>query len=182
MAKFIPPRHRISQIGDPVLRLKCEEVEDFNGELFDLVKRLERAAKENRGIGAAAPQVGVNQRVFAWNAPEIGVGHIINPRIEMTSGTVVASEGCLSIPGFFFDVERPAEVLLSGQYLDGSGFHQAATGLLARLFLHEMDHLDGILLVDRIDDEQWRRFRDDWTKKTGRPCPGDWRQKVGDGS
>jgi peptide deformylase len=179
MAQFIPPRFRIHQIGDPILRLESERINDVDDEIVATVKRMKRANKYAGGVGVCGPQVGVLKRLFVWNARPIGKGVIINPEVVETHGSISVHEGCLSIPGFYYEIERPASVHVKGTDLDGNDVEIEATDLMARLVLHEVDHLDGILMVDRLSDEQWGDFESGYKKRYGYAPPGDWRQELG---
>jgi peptide deformylase len=110
---------------------------------------------EAPGIGLAAPQVGVQKRMFVYDLHDDRGPHtIVNPVISETRGEWVYEEGCLSVPGLSWEIVRPAEVHLTGLDLDGNEVSFEADELLARMFLHEVDHLDGILLLDRLDADQ----------------------------
>lgn len=177
---FVPPRYRILKLGDPVLRIRSEEVKNFDGNgLLRLVERLNKAATLAEGAGVCAPQVGVATRVFSWRL-ERHVGHIVNPEIVEADGAARAREGCLSMPNMFFDIERSKSVFISGQDILGESVSYEATGWLAKLFQHELDHLNGTLMIDRLDDEQWATFEEQWYELYGKPCPGDRRPPVGD--
>jgi len=171
VSNFIPPRYRILKLGDPVLRQESDEVVDFDDpELLAIVKRLQTANNMAKGAGVCAPQVGMNTRVFAWKF-ERQVGHVVNPVIKETDGTQVDLEGCLSMPDMWFHVERAKSVHLVGRDILGEEIEYEAEGFFARLIQHELDHLNGTLMIDRLDDEQWKKFQGVWYDRYGVVCP-----------
>ncbi len=145
----------IRLFGDPVLRQRAREVTDIDGNLARLVETMYDTMYEAIGVGLAAPQVGVQKRLFTYDDSddEAVPSVIINPRIVDSSGEWVFEEGCLSIPGFHFEIVRPAAVTIAGLDLDGNEIVLEAEDRLARIFQHELDHLDGILMFDRVDDD-----------------------------
>lgn len=143
----------IRQFGDPVLRQRAREVENVDGSLVRLVEDMIETMYDAPGVGLAAPQVGVERRIFVYDIGD-GPQAIINPVIVETSGEWTYDEGCLSIPDLSWTVVRPNEVHLCAVSLDGEEIDLEADELLARCFQHEMDHLDGILLVERLDADQ----------------------------
>lgn len=170
---FVPPRYRVLQLGDPVLRETSDEVIDFEDpELLQVVKRLQVTNNYAKGAGVCAPQIGLNSRVFAWKFERI-VGHVVNPVIKERDGTQTDLEGCLSMPEMFFNIERSDSVHLVGRDMLGEEIEYEATGFFARLVQHELDHLNGVLLIDRLDDEQWKKFQGVWYERYDKLCPGD---------
>jgi len=143
----------IRLFGDPVLRSKAGEVREFDKSLRQLVDDMTETMLEAPGQGLAAPQIGVPLRVFTYHVDEIGVGHVINPVLELSADTEVDIEGCLSIPGLTFDVQRPISAKLKGQDAEGGAIEIEASELLARVFQHEVDHLDGVLYLQRLTKE-----------------------------
>jgi peptide deformylase len=148
-------RH-VRKLGDPVLRASALPVERFDEALKAEIERMGALMRDALGIGLAANQLGVLHRVFVYRvSPEEPVTAVVNPVIEHASEELeVAEEGCLSLPGVHVEVERPAEVRLHGQDADGGELLVEASGLEARVIQHELDHLDGILILDRISREQ----------------------------
>ena len=140
--------------GDPVLRQKAADVTAFDESLRGLVADLFDTMKAYRGVGLAAPQVGVAQRVFVVNVPVEGEPEqrfaIVNPVLDMRSGKLTAEEGCLSMPGIYEDVGRAAELRLRAHDPHGQAFERRVDGYLARAIQHETDHLDGVLFTDRL--------------------------------
>ena len=142
--------YQIRVFGDPVLRKVADEVTDIDGKLVQLADEMLATMYAEPGIGLAAPQVGVQRRFFVYDVGEDPQA-IINPKIVESSGEWVYEEGCLSVPGLFWEIVRPKEVHVVGYDLDGNEVSIEADEILARLFQHELDHLDGVLLVDRLD-------------------------------
>jgi len=147
--------HPIRVIGDPVLRQRAKDVEDIDGRLVQLVDDMFTTMYEAPGIGLAAPQVGVGRRLFVYDFDD-QPGVLVNPEIVESRDEWLFTEGCLSVPGLHFDIVRPKEILLRGLDLDGNEVEIEADELEARLYQHELDHLDGVLLIERLDDEQRR--------------------------
>lgn len=147
--------YSIRIVGDPVLRQRAHEVTDINGRLANVVEGMTGALYEASGLAVAAPQVGVLKRVFVYDLQEgEGPQAIVNPTIDASDGEWVYEEGCLSVPGLSWEITRPKQVHLTGFDLDGHEVSFEADELLARMFQHEIDHLDGVLLLDRIDEDQ----------------------------
>jgi peptide deformylase len=142
----------VRKLGDPVLRTRALPVERFDRELLAEIERMAALMDDALGIGLAATQLGVMHRVLVYRSdPDDLVTALVNPTIEWRSEeTASADEGCLSIPGVLVEVERPAEVLVLGQGPAGERLEIAADGLEARVIQHEIDHLDGVLILDRI--------------------------------
>jgi len=141
---------------DPVLREVTVPAEAFDKELADLAQEMIRTMHDNRGLGLAAPQVGVAKRM-AIVSPDGETGHetvLINPEFVLTEGWEEGEEGCLSFPGIFIKVGRFTRVKVRYRTLKGEWAEMAAEGLLARAVQHELDHLDGRLLVDRMSPVQ----------------------------
>lgn len=147
---------QIRVLGDPVLRTPADPVREFDERLHVLVRDLLDTLDAPGRLGLAAPQIGVGLRVFAYNADEAR-GYVVNPTIVRASGVQVDEEGCLSVPGLQYPTRRAQEVLLTGYDLHGRPVTLAETGLLARCFQHETDHLDGVLYIDRLDRELRRQ-------------------------
>lgn len=156
--------------GDPVLRERASEVTDFDERLARLGQDLLDTMRHGGGAGLAANQVGVLQRVFAWEVPdgedadETSNGVYVNPEIlELSEETQYGEEGCLSFPGLFYPTERPLRARLRLQDVTGEPFERTGEGMLARVFLHEIDHLNGVLFIDHLArhdrKEAMRRIR-----------------------
>lgn len=143
----------IRQYGDPVLKERTREVAEIDGAVASLVESMIETMYAAPGSGLAANQVGVQRRIFVYDAGD-GARTIINPRILESDGEWAFDEGCLSIPGLSWEIVRPNAVHLVGLDLDGNEVSIEATELEGRVFQHELDHLDGILLVERLNDDQ----------------------------
>jgi peptide deformylase len=143
----------IRTFGDPVLKTRAAPVETFDDALAHLAEEMLTTMREHEGVGLAANQVGRLRRILVA-ATEDEEYVIVNPQIEEAAqDTEKAVEGCLSIPDIQVEVERPTAVTLSGQDATGSPLRIEASGLLARIFQHELDHLNGVLILDRTDRE-----------------------------
>lgn len=140
--------------GDPVLRKVCQPVDELDREIKDLVADMIATLKKAQGLGLAAPQVGVLKRAFIVDLSAVDITEtlraFINPEIIETSGEVELEEGCLSFPGLYLKIVRPANVKVKATDLDGNQFETEARGLVARAILHEYDHLEGKLFIDRL--------------------------------
>jgi peptide deformylase len=147
------PSLTIRQYGDPVLKERTREVENIDGSIASLVESMIETMYDAPGTGLAANQVGVQKRLFVYDVGD-GPVTIINPQIIESDGEWVFDEGCLSVPGLSWDIVRPNAVHLVGLDLDGNEVSIEATELEGRVFQHELDHLDGILLVERLDEDQ----------------------------
>jgi peptide deformylase len=145
----------IRVIGDPVLRVKATEITEITENLARLTQDMLSTMYSAPGIGLAAPQVGVQKRLFVYDWGS-GPGVLINPEIKDVDGEWTFEEGCLSIPGLSWELLRPKQVHIVGIDIDGNEVSFEADELEARLFQHEMDHLDGVLLVDHLDEDQRR--------------------------
>lgn len=155
-------------LGDPILRRAADEVTSFGEELQRLVADLYETMYEAEGIGLAAPQVGVGQRVCVVDVGDEGADGrvaIVNPRIvEESRRREKKSEGCLSIPGLEEMVERPRAVVVEGQDIDGEPIDLHAEGIFARALQHEIDHLNGVLFLDRLSPLKRRLLLAKWRK------------------
>ena len=146
----------VRQYGDPVLRGRALDVERFDDRLAEEVRRMGQVMHDALGIGLAAPQVGVMHRVLVYRTElEGAVAALVNPVLEWSSKDKETSEeGCLSLPGVGVEVERPVHVRVSAQDERGNPILVEASGLEARVIQHEMDHLDGVLILDRTSRDQ----------------------------
>lgn len=140
-------------IGDPVLQQRANDVADIDGALVRLIDNMFDSMYAAPGLGLAAPQIGVRKRIFVYDIdddPQV----LINPEIVEARGEWAYEEGCLSVPGLAWEIVRPKEIHLRGLDLDGNQVDIEADELLGRVFQHELDHLDGVLLVDHLTEEQ----------------------------
>lgn len=141
----------IVRYPDPVLREKAREVTRITPNLKRMVQNMAETMYDAKGIGLAAPQIGISKRVVIVDLGE-GLTTLINPVIVKTSGKQRGKEGCLSFPGLWGDVDRAESVEVRGLDLNGEEIYIAAQGYLARALQHEIDHLDGIVFTDRAVD------------------------------
>jgi peptide deformylase len=142
-------RRHIRVVGDPVLRERAREVTAFDRDLAKLARRMVRVMHDAPGIGLAAPQVGVLRRLIVYDVsddPRVVVNPVLS---EPSAETEVMEEGCLSVPGVTVPVERPVAVRVQGADLEGRRLDFRAEGLEARVIQHEVDHLDGVLILER---------------------------------
>ena len=146
----------IRRFGDPVLKSRAARVDRFDGALRDQVERMAALMHDALGIGLAAPQIGVSQQLLVYRVgPDGPVVALVNPEIEWSSDDFEpAEEGCLSIPGILVDVDRPVHVRVRAKDENGDDRVVEASGLEARVIQHEVDHLNGILILDRTTKEQ----------------------------
>ena len=142
----------IHHFGDPVLVTPASEVIDFDKELRVLVKDLTETMLDAPGAGLAAPQIGVPLRVFVWDVDE-ALGHLINPTLDLSEEMQEGDEGCLSFPELLYPTPRAFRAVAKGFNIHGEPVTIEGTELLARALQHETDHLDGILFIDRLSEE-----------------------------
>lgn len=146
--------YAIRTYGDPVLKAKAAPITDVDGKLLRLVDDMFIALEESElGIAIAAPQIGVQKQVFAWDLDGERQA-IFNPEIVESDGEWVYDEGCLSIPGLYVEMVRPKTVLMRGIDTEGNVVEREADELEARMYQHELDHLHGVLMFDRMQPEQ----------------------------
>src|SRR5205809_3595672 len=144
---------QIRQYGDPVLRMRAHAVTSFDEDLARLVARMRQLMHDARGVGLAATQVGIVQRVFVFQKGEDDVIAVVNPVLsELSDERVTEDEGCLSLQGVTMPVERHLRLTIEGQDPDGKPLRLELEGHPARVVQHETDHLDGTLILDRTDD------------------------------
>jgi peptide deformylase len=142
--------------GDPVLTAPADEVTSFDAQLRRLVRDLTDTLHDKRGAGLSAPQLGVGLRVFVYHIEDID-GHLVNPVLSFPDEEEQdGREGCLSMPGLYFDTIRRKNVVAKGYSQDGDPLQIVGTGYMARCLQHETDHLDGVLFIDRMDTERRR--------------------------
>ena len=146
----------IRRLGDPVLKSRATPVDRFDSALAEQVERMGRIMEDAHGVGLAAPQLGVSQRLVVYRVgPDAPLVALVNPEVEWASGQEEPlDEGCLSIPGVTVEVERPVHVRVRGRDEAGEPRLVEASGLEARVIQHELDHLDGVLILDRTSKEQ----------------------------
>ena len=162
---------QIRTYGDPVLKTKAAEVTEIDGKVARLVEEMfDTLYTSDSGIAIAAPQVGVQKQVFVWDIDDEPMV-IINPEIVESSGEWVYDEGCLSIPGLYVEMVRPNHVLMRGHTLDGNQVEIEASELMGRLFQHELDHLHGVLMFDRMTPDQRKEALKEYRRLQEEPVP-----------
>ena len=146
----------VVKFGDPVLKSKASPVSSFGPELRAEVERMFEIMRDGLGVGLAATQLGVLRRLLVFHAgPDGAPSALVNPQVEWVSEeSAVAEEGCLSLPRVTMDVERPLYARFSGRDVEGAPIVLEAAGLEARVLQHEIDHLDGVLILDRTERHQ----------------------------
>ena len=149
----------VRRLGDPVLKSRATAVDRFDDSLKGQVARMAGLMRDAIGVGLAAPQLGISQRLLVYRVgPEAPIIALVNPELEWSSKDgETMEEGCLSIPGVTVDVERPVYVRVRARDEDGGERLVEAAGLEARVIQHEIDHLDGVLMLDRTTREERRR-------------------------
>jgi peptide deformylase len=155
---------QIRVYGDPVLNQVTNEVADIDGKIAALASTMIETMYEAPGVGLAANQIGIQKRMFVYDKGE-GPVVVVNPRIVESSGEWTYEEGCLSVPGLSWEITRPNEIHLVGYDLDGNEISVETDEFEGRIFQHEMDHLDGILLVERLDEDQQKRAKKELRKR-----------------
>lgn len=159
--------YEIRTYGDPVLKTKAQTVAEIDGKVARLVDDMfDTLYDSDTGIALAAPQIGVQKRIVVWDIDDQPMA-IINPTVVESDGEWVYSEGCLSIPELYVDILRPNHVLVRGFTIDGDEVEIEGSELMGRMLQHEIDHLDGVLMFERMTPEQrkealaeYRRLQD----------------------
>jgi peptide deformylase len=170
MSRMAP--YRIRTFGDPVLRRRAEEVTDIDGRIARLVEDMFAVMKEANGVGLAAPQVGVSKRLFVYEIGDSGPRTVINPVIEEAEGEWEHEEGCLSVPGLWFHITRAKKARVRGYDLEGNEVAYEGVEMEAKLFQHEVDHLDGRLLLERLDEDQRKEAMRELRRRADAGVPG----------
>jgi peptide deformylase len=163
----------IRKLGDPVLREPCRDVEVFD----ELMRRLYRDMLETMydapGVGLAAPQVGLSLRFFVYDANDgNGPAAVANPVLSEAEGEQMEEEGCLSIPNLWYPTNRALQIRVTGLDLQGRPVSLVGQGLLARIFQHETDHVNGMLFIDRLSEEERRQAMADLRERDLGARPG----------
>ncbi len=160
---------KVVKLGEDVLRKKAEPIENIDDSLRSLINEMFITMHEHDGIGLAGPQIGVSIRLFVIELDDEQRHVFINPQIISTSQeTGMYTEGCLSIPGVYEEIERPLGITVQAQNENGKFFSLTADGLLARAIQHEYDHLEGILFIDRGDPDFKQKTIESFAKKQER--------------
>ena len=154
--------HSLIYYGSDILKKKSEDIENVDSDVIDLVNEMFVIMKKSNGVGLAAPQIGINKNIIT-----IDISHteqkmklaLINPKIELASDEgIIYEEGCLSVPGIWAEVQRPSEIRVKAVDVKGDEILFDADSFYARVLQHEIDHLQGILFIDRIDDYIKKEF------------------------
>lgn len=158
-------RLEIRTIGDPVLANPAEPVTEFDAGLRRLVADMFETMYEAPGVGLAAPQIGVAKQVFVYDDDEGHKGVVVNPELVESEGEWHYEEGCLSVPGFFFDLVRPHRIRMRGLDDHGQPIELEGVDLFGRVLQHEYDHLQGMLLIERLPREEQAAVRRELRKR-----------------
>jgi len=163
--------YQIRTFGDPVLASQAAAVTDIDGKVVRIVEEMfDTLYDSDSGIGLAAPQVGIQRQIFVWDMDDEPMV-ILNPTITESDGEWVYDEGCLSIPGLYVEMTRPKTVLMKGIDMNGNEISLEADELEARLFQHELDHLNGVLMFDRMQPEQRKQAIAEYKKLSEQAAP-----------
>jgi peptide deformylase len=163
--------HEIRVFGDPVLKTKAAPITNVDGSLVRLAGEMVEIMYAAPGLGLAAPQIGIQKQLFVYDLGEgDGPKTLVNPTIAESRGEWLYDEGCLSIPGLYVEMIRPKEVHLTGVDLDGNEVSIEADELMARLFQHELDHLHGVLMFERMTAEQRKAAMTEWRRMQSEPA------------
>jgi peptide deformylase len=163
--------YQIRTFGDPVLASQAAAVTDIDGKIVRIVEEMfDTLYDSDSGIGLAAPQVGIQRQIFVWDMDDEPMV-ILNPTITESDGEWVYEEGCLSIPGLYVEMTRPKTVLMKGIDMNGNEISLEADELEARLFQHELDHLNGVLMFDRMQPEQRKQAIAEYKKLSEQSAP-----------
>jgi peptide deformylase len=163
--------HEIRTFGDPVLKTQATAVTEINGKVARLVDDMfDTLYDSDTGLALAAPQIGVQKQIVVWDIDDEPMA-LINPVVVESDGEFVYSEGCLSIPELYVDILRPNQVLVRGLTLDGDEVEIEASELMGRMFQHEIDHLNGVLMFDRMTPDQRKEAMAEYRRLQETPHP-----------
>jgi peptide deformylase len=169
---------QIRTFGDPVLKTKASSVSEVDGKIARLVDDMFDALySTDTGVALAAPQIGVQKQVVVWDIDDEPTA-IINPVVVESDGEFVYTEGCLSIPDLYVDILRPNRVLVRGVTLDGNEVEIEADEFLGRMFQHEIDHLNGVLMFDRMTPDQRKEAMAEFRRLQDTPKPAPARRRL----
>jgi peptide deformylase len=162
---------QIRTFGDPVLKTKASPVTEIDGKVARLVDNMfDSLYSTDTGVALAAPQIGVQKQIVVWDIDDEPMA-IINPIIVESDGEFVYTEGCLSIPELYVDILRPNHVLVRGVTLDGNEVEMEADEFMGRMFQHEIDHLNGVLMFDRMTPDQRKEAMAEYRRLQDTPRP-----------
>jgi peptide deformylase len=171
--------HTIRLFGDPVLKRPTAPVTDIDGALVKLVDAMFETMYDANGAGLAANQVGVQKRFFVYDLQDgTGPKTIVNPVIQESRGEWVYDEGCLSIPKLYVEILRPKELLVTGYDLEGNELQIEADEILGRVIQHELDHLDGVLMFERMTPDQRKQAMIEWRRLQNEPEPEPKKRRI----
>ena len=163
--------YEIRTYGDPVLKTKAHRVDEIDGKVARLIDDMfDTLYDSDTGIALAAPQIGVQKQIVVWDIDDQPTA-IINPVVVESSGEWVYNEGCLSIPDLYVDILRPNEVLVRGLDIDGNEVEIEAGELMGRMLQHEIDHLDGVLMFERMTPDQRKEAMAEYRRIQETPSP-----------
>lgn len=148
----------IKLFGDPVLKKKAQAVTVLDRDIHKLIEAMAQSMYAHRGVGLAAPQIGVSKRIIIVDVGE-GLLCVINPEIKKASGKAALEEGCLSFPGITIEIKRAEEIVVEGLNHKGEQIRINAKGLVSRALQHEIDHLDGVLIIDRASKKKLKAIK-----------------------
>lgn len=169
---------KIRTFGDPVLRTQAQSVSDVDGKVARLVDDMfDTLYESDSGIALAAPQIGVQKQVVVWDIDDVPMA-IINPVVVESAGEFVYSEGCLSIPDLYVDILRPNHVLVRGLSVEGEEIEIEADELMGRMFQHEIDHLNGVLMFDRMTTDQRKEAMAEYRRMQEAPVGRNERRRL----
>lgn len=169
----------IRTYGDPVLNSKSAPVANVDGKVIRQVDSMfDSLYNSNNGLALAAPQIGIQRQIVVWDIDDEPMA-IINPEIVESDGEWVYEEGCLSIPGLYVEMLRPNHVHVRGLSLEGETIEFEVDELLGRMFQHEIDHLQGVLMFDRMQPEQRKAALADYRRMLERPAEQPLRRRIG---
>jgi peptide deformylase len=155
----------IRKLGNTVLREKALKVDEITPEIDKLIKDMIETMYASLGVGLAAPQIGVSKKVIAIDGEEEGLFILINPVILKKEGKIIEEEGCLSVPGVYSKVARYEKVTVEGINQKGEKIKISKGGLIGRALQHEIDHLEGVLFIDRVSKIKRQILLDEYKKK-----------------
>lgn len=168
--------YQIRMYGDPVLNTEAAAVTEIDGKVARLVDQMfDTLYSSESGLALAAPQIGVQKQIFVWDVEDDPMA-IINPEIVESSGEWVYDEGCLSIPGLYVEMLRPNDVLVRGYTINGEQVEVEASELMGRMLQHEIDHLHGVLMFDRMTPDQRKEALIEYRRLQETPAPAQRRR------
>ncbi len=159
---------RIYKYGEPILRKKCAQIKEVTDEVGETLAAMSRTMYESQGVGLAAPQIGLGKRLIVVDIGD-GLWELMNPRIVSRRGETISLEGCLSLPGITVNVKRAKEVTVEALEKKGEKIMLEAKGLFAFALQHEIDHLDGVLIIDYLEKKEKKAVEEKlkkWLKET----------------